>query len=62
MILILMYVYFFGISIYVFYENDVLMPASWMWFLAYTTVFFTYIVNSGFYLWYEKRVDGYGKY
>jgi len=54
---ILMYVYFFGIVIYAFYENSVLMPASWMWFLAYTTVFLSYIINSGFYLWYEKRID-----
>ncbi len=61
MICILIYVFAFCISIFVYYENENWMPVSWMWFIAYTTVILSYIVNSGFYLWYEKRVDGYGR-
>ncbi|OQX93699.1 MAG: hypothetical protein B6I17_02010 [Tenericutes bacterium 4572_104] len=56
LVIILMYVFIFTMLIYIVYENDVLMPISWMWFLGYSTVFLTYIVNSGFYLWYEKRI------
>lgn len=56
LVIILMYVFIFTMLIYIVYENDVLMPVSWMWFLGYSTVFLTYIVNSGFYLWYEKRI------
>ncbi len=62
MISILLYVFIFGITMFVIYESKVFMPASWMWFLAYTTVFLAYISNSAFYLWFEKKMDGYGKY
>lgn len=62
MILVLMYVFIFGISLFVAYESAGYMPVSWMWFLAYTTIFITYILNSVFYLWYEKRIGGYGRY
>jgi uncharacterized membrane protein len=61
MIFILMYVFIFGISVYTIHEKDILMPASLIWFLAFTTVFFAYMVNSAFYLWFEKRVNGYGR-
>ena len=54
MIFILMYVFIFGISVYTIHEEDILMPASLIWFLAFTTVFLTYMVNSAFYLWFEK--------
>ncbi len=57
LMVILMYVFIFTILLYIIYENDILMPVSWMWFLAYSTVFLTYIVNSGFYLWYEKKIN-----
>lgn len=60
--LISMYVFLFGISLFVAYENEFVMPVSWVWFIAYTTIFLTYILYSGLYLWFDKRVDGYGKY
>jgi len=56
LIVILMYVFIISILLSIVYENNILMPASWMWFLAYSTVLLTFIVNSGFYLWYEKRI------
>jgi len=62
LIVILIYVFLLCISIFVYYENDGSVPVSWMWFIAYTSVFLTYIINSGIYLWYEKRIDGSGKH
>jgi len=59
LIIILMYVFIFGISLYTFYDNK-LMPSSWMYLLTYSVVFLTYIVNSGLYIFFEKRETGYG--
>jgi uncharacterized membrane protein len=61
MTLIVIYAFIFSISLFVIYENKML-PSSWLWFLAYSTLFLSYIFNSALYLWFEKRNDGYGKY
>ena len=61
MTLIVIYAFIFSISLFVIYENEML-PSSWLWFLAYSTLFLSYIFNSALYLWFESRNDGYGKY
>lgn len=58
---ILMYVFIFGITIYTIYENNQVMPASWMWFLAYTSAFLFYILNSAYFLYYDRKEEGYGR-
>jgi len=58
---ILMYVFMFGITIYTIYENNQMMPASWMWFLAYTSAFLFYILNSAYFLFYDRKEEGYGR-
>ena len=62
LIVILIYVFLLCISIFVYYEKAGFVPVSWMWFIAYTSVFLTYIINSGIYLWYEKRIGGSGRH
>ena len=58
---ILMYVFIFGITIYTVYENKQMMPASWMWFLAYSSAFLFYILNSAYFLYYDRKEEGYGR-
>ena len=62
MIIVLLYVYVSSVVLYIIYETKLLMPVSWMWFLAYSTICITFIVNSGLHLWFEKKVEGYGEY
>jgi len=61
MVIVLMFVFILSIGSFVIYEEEGQLPISWMWFLGYSTVFLTYIVNSGLYLYYEKREQGYGR-
>lgn len=60
MVVVLMYVFIFCISLYTYYEQANLMPVSWLWFLAYSTVCLTYMMNSGIYLLFDRSGVGYG--
>ncbi len=37
--IVLVYVYFLGIALWAVFQDDGSVPAGWMWFLAYSTVF-----------------------
>lgn len=61
MVVVLIYVFLFCISLYTYYEKVSVMPSSWLWFLAYSTVSLAYIANSAFYLLFDRIGVGYGK-
>ncbi len=43
--IILAYVYFLSIALWAYFQDDGSVPAGWMWFLAYSTVFLGMIVH-----------------
>ena len=61
MVIILIYVFMYCIMLYTFYEGIGIMPSSWLWFLAYSTVCLAYMMNSGIYLLLERGKVGYGQ-
>jgi len=42
---VLIYVFFIGITLWAVFQDDGSVPAGWMWFLAYSTVFIGMIAH-----------------
>jgi hypothetical protein len=57
-IITLNYVYLISITIYLIYEKSRILPVSWMWFIAYTSIFVAYIASSFISLILYKRLSG----
>jgi uncharacterized membrane protein len=45
---VLVYVYFLGIALWIVFQDSGYVPAGWMWFLAYSTVFIGMIAHGFF--------------
>ena len=55
------YVFVASIALWVFHQERGTVPAGWMWFLAYTSVFLGVVFHSAMTLILYGRMDGHGE-
>ena len=46
LMLVALYVFFVGFALFLTYRNATSIPASWFWFISYSTFAFTYFITS----------------
>ena len=56
---VMIYVFLISLSLYDLHQSTGTITVSWLWFIGYTTVFMTLIINSVFYYYFDKTDDFY---